>query len=133
MLSGNPSLDVNCFLAGEPRGEGELSSKPNCAMATRSSRKQTQTIDRPAAASQARAALDPYTDAPVYATTETLNDPARHTVTLCSPRQHQLWDLAQPHLYTVHVRLLQCGRVIDEDTRRVGFREADLHRPRLLA
>ena len=35
-----------------------------------------------------------------------------------------LWDLDHPHLYTVVVKLLEGGVVIDEDTRRIGFREA---------
>ena len=36
----------------------------------------------------------------------------------------RLWDLHQPQLYTVRVRLLEQGKVIDEDSRRIGFREA---------
>ena len=36
----------------------------------------------------------------------------------------ELWDLEHPKLYTVRVRLLQDGHAIDEDTRRIGFREA---------
>lgn len=34
------------------------------------------------------------------------------------------WDLDNPHLYTVRVRLLADARVVDEDSRRVGFRTA---------
>lgn len=36
----------------------------------------------------------------------------------------QLWKLDKPKLYTVRVRLSEGGAVIDEDTRRIGFREA---------
>jgi beta-galactosidase len=36
----------------------------------------------------------------------------------------QLWDIANPHLYSVRVRLLDGERVMDEETRRIGFREA---------
>ena len=36
----------------------------------------------------------------------------------------KLWGLDNPHLYTVIVRLLDRGRVVDEDSRRFGFREA---------
>jgi beta-galactosidase len=36
----------------------------------------------------------------------------------------QLWDLSQPHLYTVRVRLLDGESVVDEDARRIGFRQA---------
>ena len=35
-----------------------------------------------------------------------------------------LWDLHTPKLYEVHVRLLRNGTVFDQDTRRIGFREA---------
>ncbi len=35
-----------------------------------------------------------------------------------------MWNLDHPKLYTVHVRLLRAGAVVDEDTRRIGFREA---------
>jgi beta-galactosidase len=36
----------------------------------------------------------------------------------------KLWDLDHPKLYTVRVRLVEDGRVIDEDTRCIGFRDA---------
>jgi len=36
----------------------------------------------------------------------------------------KLWDLKNPQMYTVRVRLVQAGQVIDEDTRRIGFRAA---------
>jgi beta-galactosidase len=36
----------------------------------------------------------------------------------------ELWDLSKPKLYEVHVRLLQDGTVLDEDTRQIGFRQA---------
>jgi len=67
---------------------------------------------------------DPTTSAPVYASTESVKDSARQTVSLKELGGVKLWDLDAPHLYTVHVRLLQGGKVIDEDTRRIGFREA---------
>lgn len=35
-----------------------------------------------------------------------------------------LWELKQPKLYQVRVTLLDNGRAIDQDTRRIGFREA---------
>ena len=54
----------------------------------------------------------------------TLQDSARYTVSLMHLGDIQLWNLDQPHLYTVHVRLSKAGQVIDQDTRRIGFREA---------
>ena len=36
----------------------------------------------------------------------------------------RLWDIDHPHLYTVRVRLVRDGRVIDNDSRTFGFRSA---------
>jgi len=46
------------------------------------------------------------------------------TVQLPALPRVQLWNLDNPKLYTVRVRLSEDDRVIDEDTRRFGFREA---------
>jgi beta-galactosidase len=35
-----------------------------------------------------------------------------------------LWDLAQPKLYSLYVRLLNGSRLVDEDSRTIGFRDA---------
>jgi beta-galactosidase len=35
-----------------------------------------------------------------------------------------LWNLKKPKLYTVHIELLEDNEPIDQDTRRIGFREA---------
>lgn len=121
VLSGHPSLDVNCFLAGDLAGEFSLEAE--LRNGDQVVAKETHTIGR-ATAAATEAALNSYSDAPVYATSETLKDPARHTVSLAHLGSVQLWDLEKPHLYTVHVRLLRSGVVIDEDTRTVGFREA---------
>jgi len=50
--------------------------------------------------------------------------PALQAVTLNNLGTVRLWDLQHPELYHVRVRLLEQGKVIDEDTRRFGFREA---------
>lgn len=52
------------------------------------------------------------------------NDSVPHTVRLEKLGQVVLWDLARPKLYSVRVRLLEGTRVVDEDSRTVGFREA---------
>jgi beta-galactosidase len=36
----------------------------------------------------------------------------------------QLWDISRPYLYSLRVSLQNGERVMDEDTRRIGFREA---------
>jgi beta-galactosidase len=51
-------------------------------------------------------------------------EPAPHVVTLTGLGTVELWDLVHPNLYTVHVKLLRRDQVIDEDSRRIGFRQA---------
>ena len=51
-------------------------------------------------------------------------EPAAFTVQLQKLSGIKLWDLAQPNLYSVHVRLLRGGTAVDEDSRRFAFREA---------
>jgi beta-galactosidase len=122
VLSGKPALDVDCFLAGiAPRGdlvlEAELlDGERTLAKASRSF--------RVSSASDPDAADDPATSAPVYLSMEAANDPAKQTISFKEIDGVKLWELASPNLYTVRVRLLRAGNVIDEDGRRIGFREA---------
>jgi beta-galactosidase len=51
-------------------------------------------------------------------------DPVAHTVRLDQLGPVKLWELAQPHLYEVRVRLLDGEWLLDEEARRTGFREA---------
>ena len=126
VLGGNPSLDVNCFLAGDVR-QGHYVIEAELLDGDRVVAKAQHTIERSAASSAATAepsSMDPYNEAPAYASMQTRNDPARTTLSMTNLGNVRLWDLAEPHLYTVRVRLLRDGRPIDEDTRRIGFREA---------
>ncbi len=79
------------------------------------------------------AAADPVTTAPVYASTESVRDPARQTVTLKQIEGVKLWDLKNPQLYTVRVRLMHGGQTIDEETRRIGISRGDFYRSWLFA
>jgi len=47
-----------------------------------------------------------------------------HTVHLDHLNDIKLWNLEQPNLYSVRVRLQRGTEVLDEDSRRFGFREA---------
>jgi beta-galactosidase len=51
-------------------------------------------------------------------------DKPTHVVKLSALKNIELWELNKPQLYTVHVQLLDSGNIIDEVTRRIGFREA---------
>jgi Beta-galactosidase/beta-glucuronidase len=117
----SPALEVDCFLAGT--NASDLALEVELHDADKTIAKSSDKISR-TSAPDPNAAANPETSAPVHSSTQTVNDPARHTVTLTALRGIQLWSLDQPHLYTVHVRLLSGGKLIDSDTRRIGFREA---------
>ena len=123
VLSGKPSLDVDCFLAGRTRELAALSLEIELRDGERTLAKGSHSVTVKNG-SDPDASADPITSAPVYSSTETINAPSRHTASLNAMEDIKLWDLENPSLYTVHVRLLQSGRVIDEDMRRIGFREA---------
>ena len=123
VLSASPFVDVDCFIAAQSAAGAyslvvELRDAEDKAVA-----KQTESIALNLAADPS-ASKDPETPASPYATTETTTDPAKHTVTLKDLGKINLWDIENPHLYTVHVHLLLDGKVIDADSRRIGFREA---------
>src|SRR5581483_10365261 len=46
-----------------------------------------------------------------------------YTVEIPQLEKIELWDLDHPRLYHVRVRLLRGRDVVDEQTRRIGFRE----------
>jgi beta-galactosidase len=121
VLTASPTLDVDVFLAGQTPSGLELAFELRDGDKVIS--KGTQQAN-PATAPDPQAAMDPNTAAPTYASTETTQDPARQSFTLTNLGPIQLWELDRPRLYTVHVRLLQNGREIDADSRRIGFREA---------
>jgi beta-galactosidase len=117
VLTQSPSLDVDCFLAGKiPSGltlEVELRDGETIVATGKQPIPETPSTPQTSA-----------TPAPVYTTDETTSDPARHTVSLTQLAGIKLWDIEHPHLYTVHVRLLSSGQLLDQDSRRIGFREA---------
>ena len=121
VLTANPGLDVDVFLAGKPADqlvlEVELRDGERVIARAQSAGSLIESPDP-------NANMDPETSAPVYASTETIADPAKHTVTLTDLEGIKLWELHDPKLYTVHVRLLRADKPIDEDARRIGFREA---------
>lgn len=121
VLTGAPSLEVDCFLGGS--SAAGLSLEIELRDGDRVVSKNSSQVSH-STGSDPNATADPITSAPVHASTQTADDPARHTVTLDRLEGITLWDLTSPKLYTVHVRLLSAGRLMDSDTRRIGFREA---------
>ncbi len=123
VLGANPSLDVDCFLAGSAKAKGRYSLEVELRDGERVISKGTQAVVL-SSVSDPDAAADPVTNAPAYLSTESSRDGAKHTVTLGPLNGIELWQLETPKLYTVYVKLLRGTVAVDEDTRRIGFREA---------
>ena len=124
VLGPNPTVAVQCFLdrsaaAGPARNLSlhatlfKIGSETPLATATLRIPEPGLTRHDEADADQARGALPPVSP-----------PPNAFTLTLKDLGTVDLWDLDHPHLYTVRVQLLQNDRVLDEDDRRIGFREA---------
>lgn len=120
-LTDNASVEVDCFVAMQ--GATGLSLEVEL-------RDNDTVIAKHAQAVTGGAGIDPSADAnpattaSPYVTTQTKTDPSRQTITLSALGRVKVWDLQTPNLYSVHVRLLENGKVIDNDMRRIGFREA---------
>lgn len=98
----NPKLDVDCFLQHLEPSREALSIAVNLRDGDHVLASATQRV-APAAAAK---------------------DPVLHTVRLENLGSIDLWDLGRPKLYSVQVRLLDESRLVDEDSRTIGFREA---------
>ncbi len=122
VLSDHPSVDVTCFLAGQP-GLRRLTLEMALLDGERVVA-QASAPAQPAGKPDPNAAMDPGQPGNPSVSTETTSDPAAHTVSLRGLSGIERWELRTPKLYTVRVRLLEKNVLIDEDTRRIGFREA---------
>ena len=123
VLGPDPKVVVECFLdraAGSRPGHLSLRAELRKAGDTESVAVATLPVPEPPVlkhnesdAGQAQGA-----------SSQTGPAPGSYTVTLKNLGKIDLWDLDHPHLYTVHVQLLEDGRAIDAEERRIGFREA---------
>ncbi|MGA6987290.1 MAG: glycoside hydrolase family 2 TIM barrel-domain containing protein [Terriglobales bacterium] len=102
VLTANPSLEVDCFLQHLEPLRQTLSLEVTLRDGDRVLATGTQRVAPAPAAS----------------------DPVPHSVRLERLGSVALWDLARPKLYSVDVRLLNGPRLVDEDSRTIGFREA---------
>ena len=102
VLGSAPSVDVNCFL----QHPGALADDLSLEVSLKNGETVLSTTTK---------RVDHADESEGLAST---------TVTLTNFGKVDLWDLAHPHLYTVHVKLLRAGHAIDEDKRTIGFREA---------
>ncbi len=102
VLTGHPTLDVDCFLQHLEASHEPLSLEVELRDGERALAKGTQKLPPSEAAA----------------------DPIAHTVHLDNLGAIKLWDLTHPNLYSVHARLLRGTQLVDQDKRTVGFREA---------
>jgi beta-galactosidase len=102
VLTGHPTLDVDCFLQHLEASHESLTLEVELRDGERVITKGTQKVSPSDAAAE----------------------PMAHTVHLDSLGAIKLWDLTHPNLYSVHVRLLRGTFLVDQDKRTVGFREA---------
>ncbi len=103
VLTQTPSVDVDCFI-----------QRLNTSRETLQLEVELRDGDRVIAKNKQ----------PLPSTATSGTEPAKYTVHLEKLGEIKLWSLEQRNLYTVHVRLLRNNQVVDEDSRRFGFREA---------
>jgi beta-galactosidase len=102
VLSGDPTVDVQCWLESERKSpEGGWSLEAALYDGERQIAKATQELP---------------------SGEDTWNRP--FTVKLNNFDAIELWNLSSPKLYRVEVRLLSGTHLLDHDSRRIGFREA---------
>jgi len=102
VLTGNPKLDVDCFVQhAEPLHE-TLALEVVLYDGERALASGKEKVEKSGAT----------------------HEPIRRSVRLENIGLVKLWELEQPKLYTVKARLLNGSKVIDENSRMVGFREA---------
>ena len=102
VLTSSPSADVDCFIQHLEASKDALSIE-------------VELLDGDRAVAKASARVP---------TSAASNEPAASTVHLEHLSGIKLWTLEQRNLYSVRVRLRQGSQVLDEDSRRFGFRQA---------
>ena len=113
VLSGKPSVDVECFLENLKTSRKPLSLEVELLDGNQTIRKGTQKIPAPGTRKAAgQASPDAATNTSVV-------------VSLGDLAGIKLWDLNDRNLYAVRVRLLDGAQVVDQDSRRFGFRKAE--------
>jgi beta-galactosidase len=102
VLTSRPTLEVDCFLQSLEPSRRNLTLEVELREGERSLARGTLRVPPAVKA----------------------GEPVAPTVHLDALGPVKRWELTDPHLYDVRVRLLDGSRVVDEDSRRTGFREA---------
>lgn len=103
VLTDHPSLDVNCYLQSVAAMHDPLTLQVSLKDGDNVLATATQKVLPSGATDQ----------------------PVAHAVQLTKLGPVELWELNHPRLYTVQVQLMHGAQVVDEDTRTIGFREAN--------
>jgi beta-galactosidase len=103
VLSGHPGLDVDCHIQHSEASHETHTLEVELRDGERVVAKATEAVPAGGAAPE----------------------PVVHTVRFAKLGGIKLWELREPNLYTVHVRLLHGTQLVDHDTRRIGFRQAE--------
>jgi beta-galactosidase len=102
VLTSSPRVDVDCFIQHLESSKEVLTVEVELLEGDRTVAKTSQQVASSAAASE----------------------PLPHTLRLERLSGIKLWDLQNRNLYSARVRLRRGAQLIDEDSRRFGFREA---------
>ncbi len=103
VLSDSPTVDVQCFVQDLDAAKEPMTLEVSLHKGEQQIAKASKSVE--------------HSNAPEGITAS--------TVTLSGFGKAELWDLTHPNLYTVQVKLVQGEHVVDEDSRRIGFREAE--------
>jgi beta-galactosidase len=103
VLSANPSVDVDCFVQNLDGSKDLLTVEVELFEGDRVLAKGSQKI----------------------ASSSVAGELSAHMVRLEKLGAIQLWNLEKRHLYSVRVRLRHASQLLDEDSRRFGFRQAE--------
>ena len=112
VLSGKPSVDVECFFENAKASRKPLSVEVELLNGNQSIRKATQKLPPTSRKPAGQASSDTATNSSIV-------------VSLADLAGIKLWDLNERNLYSLRVRLLDGTQVLDEDSRRFGFRKAE--------
>jgi beta-galactosidase len=102
VLSASPSVDVDCFVQNLDGSKDLLTIEVELLEGDRVLAKGSQKI----------------------AASSNPSEPSAHRVRLEKLGGIQLWDVDKRNLYTARVRLRHAAQLLDEDSRRFGFRQA---------
>jgi len=110
VLSGKPSVDIECFLENAKSSKKPLVIEVELLDGSQTIAKVSQKLPTPP-----RKRANPSPEAGASSS---------YVLSLNDLAGVKLWELSDRNLYAVRVRLMDGAQVIDEDSRRFGFREA---------